>query len=38
MAADKEMIKRLQFMAPLTDDERQKYSDLWDEVKVTYAG
>jgi spermidine/putrescine transport system substrate-binding protein len=38
MAADKDMIKRLQFMAPLSDDERQKYSDLWAEVRTAYAG
>jgi spermidine/putrescine transport system substrate-binding protein len=38
MAADKEMVKRLQFMAPLTDDERQKYSDLWAEVRTAFAG
>jgi len=38
MASDQEAIKRLQFMAPLSDDERQKYSDLWAEVKTAYAG
>ncbi|HVT51294.1 MAG TPA: extracellular solute-binding protein [Dongiaceae bacterium] len=36
--SDQEMVKRLQFMAPLTDDEKQKYSDLWTEVKTAYAG
>ena len=27
---DQAAIKRLQFMAPLSDEERQTYSDLWD--------
>ena len=35
--SDEAMIKRLQFMAPLTDQERQDYSDLWTEVKTEYA-
>lgn len=35
--ADQAAISRLQFMAPLTDEERQKYSDLWAEVKTEYA-
>ncbi|MES1151874.1 MAG: hypothetical protein ABUL54_08265, partial [Dongia sp.] len=35
---DAEAVKRLQFMAPLSDDEKQKYSDLWTEVKTAYAG
>ena len=34
---DQASIDRLQFMAPLTDEERQKYSDLWAEVKTAYA-
>jgi spermidine/putrescine transport system substrate-binding protein len=37
-AADHEAVKRLQFMAPLSDDERQKYSDLWAEVRTAFAG
>jgi spermidine/putrescine transport system substrate-binding protein len=36
--ADDAAVKRLQFMAPLTDDEKQKYSDLWTEVKTAFAG
>jgi spermidine/putrescine transport system substrate-binding protein len=35
---DDAAIKRLQYMAPLSEDERQKYSDLWTEVKTAYAG
>jgi spermidine/putrescine transport system substrate-binding protein len=35
--ADQAMIKRLQFMAPLSDKERQDYSDLWAEVKTEFA-
>jgi spermidine/putrescine transport system substrate-binding protein len=35
---DQEAIKRLQFMAPLSDEEKQKYSDLWAEVKTAFAG
>jgi len=29
--------KRLQYMAPLSDAERQAYADLWTEVKTEYA-
>jgi spermidine/putrescine transport system substrate-binding protein len=35
---DTDAVKRLQFMAPLTDKEKQDYSDLWTEVKTAYAG
>lgn len=35
--SDQAAIKRLQFMAPLTDEERQAYSDLWTEVKTEFA-
>ena len=35
--SDQAAIKRLQFMAPLTDEERQQYSDLWTEVKAEFA-
>lgn len=35
--ADEAAIKRLQFMAPISDENRQKYSDLWAEVKTEYA-
>ena len=34
---DQASIDRLQFMAPLTDEERQKYSDLWTKVKTAFA-
>jgi spermidine/putrescine transport system substrate-binding protein len=34
---DNTSVSRLQFMAPLTDEEKQKYSDLWAEVKAEYA-
>jgi spermidine/putrescine transport system substrate-binding protein len=36
--SNEENIKRLQYMAPLSDDEKQKYSDLWTEVKTAFAG
>jgi spermidine/putrescine transport system substrate-binding protein len=29
--------KRLQFMAPLPDDRRKKFQDLWDEIKLYYT-
>lgn len=35
--SDEAAIGRLQFMAPLTDAERQSYSDLWAEVKTELA-
>lgn len=35
--SDQAAIGRLQFMALLTDDERQTYSDLWTEVKAEFA-
>jgi spermidine/putrescine transport system substrate-binding protein len=35
--SDQAAIKRLQFMAPLSDEERQSYSDLWTEVKAEFA-
>lgn len=35
--ADEAAISRLQFMAPLSDEDRQKYSDLWAEVKTEFA-
>ena len=34
---DQAAIKRLQFMAPLTDEERQTFSDMWTEVKAEFA-
>ncbi|MBX6324130.1 MAG: extracellular solute-binding protein [Rhodospirillaceae bacterium] len=35
--ADPEMIKRLQFMAPLPDERRKAFSDLWEEVKTYFT-
>ncbi len=34
---DQAAIERLQFMAPLSDEERQQFSDLWTEVKAEFA-
>lgn len=34
---DQAAVGRLQFMALLSDDERQSYSDLWTEVKAEFA-
>jgi spermidine/putrescine transport system substrate-binding protein len=34
---DQENVNRLQFMAPLSDEERQSFSDLWAEVKTEFA-
>lgn len=34
---DQDAINRLQFMALLTDEERQTYNDLWTEVKAEFA-
>ncbi len=36
--SDDAAVKRLQFMAPLTDKEKQDFSDLWTEVKTAFAG
>ena len=33
-----EYLDQLQFMAPLSDDLRQKVGDLWEETKAFYAG
>ena len=35
--SDQAAIGRLQFMALLTDEERQSYNDLWTEVKAEFA-
>jgi spermidine/putrescine transport system substrate-binding protein len=35
--SDQAAVDRLQFMALLTDEERQSYSDLWTEVKAEFA-
>jgi spermidine/putrescine transport system substrate-binding protein len=34
---DPEVVKRLQWMAPLTDEKRKAYQELWDSVKTTFA-
>ena len=34
---DPEVVKRLQWMAPLSDDQRKAYQELWDTVKTTLA-
>ncbi len=34
---DQAAIDRLQFMAPLSDEERAKYQELWDEAKASFA-
>ena len=34
---DPEVVKRLQWMAPLTDEQRKAYQELWDSVKTTFA-
>jgi spermidine/putrescine transport system substrate-binding protein len=35
--SDEAAIERLQFMAPLSDEERAKYQELWDEAKASFA-
>ena len=32
-----EVVNRLQWMAPLSDDQRKAYQELWDTVKTTFA-
>jgi spermidine/putrescine transport system substrate-binding protein len=34
---DPEVVKRLQWMAPMSDDQRKAYQELWDTVKTTLA-
>ena len=34
---DAEVVKRVQWMAPLSDDQRKKNQELWDEVKTGFA-
>jgi spermidine/putrescine transport system substrate-binding protein len=34
---DPEVVKRLQWMAPLSDDQRKTYQELWDGVKTAIA-
>ena len=34
---DPAVVKRVQWMAPTTDEQRKKYQELWDEVKTAIA-
>lgn len=34
---DAETVKRVQWMAPASDEQRQKMQELWDEVKTSFA-
>ncbi len=34
---DAETLKRVHFMAPMTDEQRKSYQELWDEVKTSFA-
>jgi spermidine/putrescine transport system substrate-binding protein len=34
---DAETVKRLQWMAPMSDAVRQSYQELWDGVKTSFA-
>jgi len=34
---DAAALERLQFMAPLTDEERAKYLEIWEETKTYFA-
>jgi len=34
---DAETVKRLQWMAPMSDEVRQSYQELWDEVKTSFT-
>ncbi|MFM8745122.1 MAG: PotD/PotF family extracellular solute-binding protein [Aestuariivirga sp.] len=34
---DPEVVKRVQWMAPVTDQQRQAQQELWDEVKTSFA-
>ncbi|MGE0241858.1 MAG: spermidine/putrescine ABC transporter substrate-binding protein, partial [Parvibaculaceae bacterium] len=34
---DPEVVKRVQWMAPITDEQKQKNQELWDEVKTSFA-
>ena len=34
---DPEVIKRLQFMAPLSDETRKKFQEIWDETKTYFT-
>jgi spermidine/putrescine transport system substrate-binding protein len=34
---DPEVVKRLQWMAPMSDEQRAKYQEIWDEAKTYFA-
>ena len=34
---DPEVVKRVQWMAPISDEQKQKNQELWDEVKTSFA-
>ena len=34
---DAETVKRLHWMAPMSDQVRQSYQELWDEVKTSFT-
>jgi spermidine/putrescine transport system substrate-binding protein len=34
---DPEVVKRLQWMAPITDEQHQKFQEIWDEAKTYFA-
>lgn len=34
---DPEVVKRVQWMAPVSDEQKQKNQELWDEVKTSFA-
>jgi spermidine/putrescine transport system substrate-binding protein len=34
---DPEIVKRLQWMAPMSDEQKAKYQELWDEAKTYFA-
>ena len=34
---DPEVVKRVQWMAPVSEEQRQKNQEIWDEVKTSFA-
>ena len=34
MLGDPEVVKRVQWMAPVSEEQRQKNQEIWDEVKT----
>ena len=37
LLGDPEVVKRLQWMAPMSDEQKAKYQELWDEAKTYFA-